>query len=77
MKGAIIVGKDPAIWRKDICGYTMKFGEHGNRNSNDGWEIDHINPVSNGGNDNNGNLQPLYWENNSRKADSINWRCGQ
>ncbi|MCF8239512.1 MAG: HNH endonuclease [Saprospiraceae bacterium] len=55
----------------------MKFTDHGDRTSDYGWEIDHIRAVSNGGNDDLENLQPLHWRNNAAKWDSMNWRCGQ
>lgn len=76
-KGLEIQGNDPSVWRSDICGHTMKYAEHGNRESEYGWEIDHILAVANGGSDLLGNLQPLNWENNAAKGDSMNWRCGQ
>lgn len=75
-KGLVINGYDPAFFRMDTCGYRMAYSQHGNRNSADGWEIDHINPVANGGDDSLINLQPLNWKNNSAKADKTNWRCG-
>jgi len=53
----------------------MKYTEHGNRQSEYGWEIDHINPVANNGSDDLYNLQPLYWGNNLDKGDSLNWSC--
>ena len=53
----------------------MNLSELGNRDSKHGWEIDHINPVSNGGTDNIDNLQPLYWKNNADKGDILKWRC--
>ena len=53
----------------------MKWSEHGNRNSENGWEIDHINPVANGDGDELSNLQPLNWNNNSDKAVELNWIC--
>lgn len=63
------------IYRWDKCDSVIKWSEHGNRDSEHGWEIDHINPVSNGGEDNIENLQPLNWKNNKDKSDSLNWKC--
>lgn len=74
-KGRIIDNFSPLEWRWDKCGSVMKFSEHGNRNSEFGWEIDHINPVANGGGDELTNLQPLCWENNAKKSDQLNWNC--
>jgi len=72
-KGIIVANYSPDLWRLDRCGIMMNFFEHGNKNSQYGWEIDHINPVSNGGKDNLENLQPLNWVNNLEKEDQINW----
>jgi hypothetical protein len=74
-KGRIIPNFSPELWRWDKCGKVMKYSEHGNRNSEHGWEIDHINPLANGGTDHLGNLQPLNWSNNAEKGDSLNWSC--
>jgi len=74
-KGKFIAGHDPNILRSDICGAAMMYSKHGDRESPYGWEIDHINPVANGGGDNPENLQPLYWKNNADKADKLNWKC--
>ena len=52
--------------RVDTCGTTIKYSEYGNRDSKQGWEIDHVDP--NGG-DNLSNLQALQWENNLTKSD--------
>src|SRR3989338_10663948 len=65
-KGRIIFGRDPRVWRKDDCGAPIKREEHGNRDSQYGWEIDHINP--NGG-DILLNLRPLQWKKNLHKSD--------
>ena len=65
----------PEIWRWDRCGLVMKYSEHGNRHSEHGWEVDHINPVDNNGDDNLTNLQPLNWKNNADKSNKLNWSC--
>lgn len=76
-KGSEIENYPADTWRRDKCGHAIKYSEHGNRGSEYGWEIDHINPVANGGSDNLENLQPLYWGNNANKGDTLNWKCGQ
>ena len=58
----------------DKCGSLMKREKYG-KTENYGWEIDHIKPVSKGGTDDLANLQPLYWENNRKKADIYPWSC--
>ena len=43
-KGKAVTGNDSNIWRKDSCDAWIKKSLHGNRNSQYGWEIDHIDP---------------------------------
>jgi hypothetical protein len=75
-KGREIHGKNPDVWRKDLCGNLIKRSQHGNRNSIHGWERDHIQPKAKGGPNNLSNLQPLQWEQNVRKRDHLNFGCG-
>ena len=72
-KGEIIPHYSPTIWRWDKYGKVMKYNKHGNTESKFGWEIDHIYPGELGGSDDLYNLQPLQWENNRSKSDSLNW----
>lgn len=76
-KGVVVPGHDPAVWRKDTCGDWMSRSHYGDTNSQYGWEIDHIVPVSKGGADTIDNLQPLQWENNRSKGDSLNLVCAR
>lgn len=55
-------------FRKDQCGAWILRSQHGNRNSDFGWEIDHITTVANGGGDDLANLRPLHWKNNLSKS---------
>ena len=66
IKGEIVSGNDPDIWRKDECDAWIKRSEYGNRNSQYGWEIDHISPE---GSEDVSNLRPLQWQNNVDKSD--------
>ena len=58
----------PAEWRQDVAGAYMKWSEYGNRDSEFGWEIDHIVPESLGGTDDLSNLQAMHWANNLAKG---------
>lgn len=68
-KGTVDPNNDPAVWRKDQCGAWMGFGYHNDRDSEYGWEIDHITPVADGGTDALSNLRPLQWKNNANRQD--------
>jgi len=57
-----------ALHRKDMCGARIAKTEFG-RETEHGWEVDHVKPVSKGGTDSLDNLQPLHWENNRSKED--------
>jgi len=66
-KGSVVANNDPNVWRKDECGAWIGRSYYGNRDSQYGWEIDHIKPESEGGGDELSNLRPLQWENNASK----------
>ncbi|VVB93631.1 Uncharacterised protein [uncultured archaeon] len=66
-KGVVAPPNNQNEWRKDQCGAWISRNSYGNRNSQYGWEIDHIKPESEGGRDELSNLRPLQWENNASK----------
>ncbi len=70
-KAVLVDGFDSNMIRKDCCGALILKSEFGNRNSKFGWEIDHVYPLSKGGDDNFLNLRPMQWENNVAKGDSF------
>lgn len=65
-KGKTVPKYDEDKWRKDQCGAWISRKKHGDRSSEYGWEIDHID--SEGG-DELSNLRPLQWKNNVRTSD--------
>jgi 5-methylcytosine-specific restriction endonuclease McrA len=65
-----IRGKDPDQYRQDPYGNPMYKPSYG-KDSEIGWEIDHIKPMSRGGSDSTRNLQALNTKVNRNKGDSV------
>jgi 5-methylcytosine-specific restriction endonuclease McrA len=71
----VVGGLGDSRYKKDFCGATISRDEYG-LESEYGWEIDHIVPVSEGGTDRMTNLQALHWENNRTKGENYpKWVC--
>ena len=69
-KGIIVEGFNSSEVRKDYAGAFILKSHYNNRYSDYGWEIDHVFPISKGGDDNILNLRPMQWENNLKKSDN-------
>ncbi len=68
-RATVIPNFDQNVWRWDRFGLPIRWSDHGKRDSDHGWEIDHVIPVSKGGVDEHHNLQALHWRNNVAKSD--------
>ena len=65
-KGKKVDGYDEDRYRKDACDAWMMREKHGEE-SLYGWQIDHVYPESEGGDEELVNLRPMQWENNQSK----------
>ena len=74
-KGHIAPNNDPSTWRRDDCNAWMRRASYGDRDSQYGWEIDHITSQDHGGSDALSNLRPLQWRNNASKSSGRLNKC--
>jgi 5-methylcytosine-specific restriction endonuclease McrA len=68
-----IRGKDPDLYRRDTQGneiYRHSYGKY----SPMGWQLDHKNPIANGGSEHLRNIQALQSHENARKSDKYPYR---
>ena len=66
----VVRGKDSDVYRQDPYGKIMYKKSYG-KNSDMGWEVDHIKPQSKGGSDATRNLQALNSGINKSKGNSL------
>lgn len=69
-------GKDPTKFKLDACGALIEWDKYGDRQSDYGWEADHVVPksllqskgVPEDEYDDEVNLRPMHWKNNDSKS---------
>lgn len=79
MKAPIAETSKPDCMRLDPCKTLIRWEEYGNRDSEYGWEIDHVVPekilvdkgVPQDLIDSIDNLRPMHWNNNLKKSDNF------
>ena len=62
----------PELWKLDAGGQPIYWYDYG-KHTEFGWEIDHIVPLSCGGESYISNLQALHWRNNEAKGNKLWW----
>ena len=65
-KATPIIGYNSAIWRRDDFGWVIGWAHYGNRDSDYGWELDHVRPTALGGLETTSNIRAPHWRNNVR-----------
>lgn len=75
-KMTTVAGKDERKYRLDACGALMDWDKYGDRQNDNGWEVDHVVPktllskkeVPEDEIDDEINLRPMQWQNNDSKS---------
>jgi hypothetical protein len=70
-KGHIIQGYDPAVWRHDDFGRTIRYADYRDLRSQYGWQEFRIDPAAAGGVDAISNLGPLRWSSSAVRPQSF------
>lgn len=60
---------NPDVFRKDYAGAWIKKSDYG-KDTDYGWEIDHLRPLTKNGDYAIENLYPLHYKNNRKKGDN-------
>jgi len=68
-QGRSVKGFDDKMFRKDACGAWIVWNKYGLSDNDYGWVVDHIVPVSMGGDDDMENLRPIHILNSISKRD--------
>jgi hypothetical protein len=76
-KATIVANANPDVLRKDACGAWIRRDMYLVRNSEYGWEIDHIFPMSKGGTTRKENVRALQWQNADSKGDDYPYYTAQ
>ena len=66
-----IPGRNPLLYRQDCNGDEIHWISYGIRDSDFGWEIHHVVPLSDGGPDTLDNMIPLQWRTNASFGGSL------
>ena len=75
-KATPVIGRDPNYVRQDAFGWYIVWSDYGNRDSDYGWEIDHISPTILGGLDIPANVRALHWRNNASLGGMLSGASG-
>jgi len=67
-KATVVENYDSSKFRKDLAGAWIVKNDYG-KETQFGWQVDHVYPSSKGGDENPINLRPMQWENNQSKGD--------
>lgn len=68
-EGKTVRNRDGGLWRQDDFGNLITRDEYGNRDSDTGWEIDHVKLVKEGGKDVMSNLRSLHAKTNTARQE--------